>query len=149
MASSSHACVQAMANKIVQRGIPAAKVVETVRITHYGATLETSLHLESRRPMPQRQKDYDSAVHLPSTAAARDSVWNALLLRLARSVKRSFAQSRILNSLTLQQRAGDQGVQCGYDKFAVALVCSCYSLIFTRIMMSRMSLNLPAPQYNA
>jgi len=33
LASSRHACVQAMANKIVQRGTPTAKVVETVCIT--------------------------------------------------------------------------------------------------------------------
>ena len=35
LASSSHACVQAMADKIAQQKIPADKVIETVRIARY------------------------------------------------------------------------------------------------------------------
>jgi alkylhydroperoxidase/carboxymuconolactone decarboxylase family protein YurZ len=35
LAGSSHACVQAMADKIVQQGIPAAKVVEAIRIARF------------------------------------------------------------------------------------------------------------------
>jgi alkylhydroperoxidase/carboxymuconolactone decarboxylase family protein YurZ len=35
LAGSSHACVQAMSDKIVQQGIAPAKVVETIRITRY------------------------------------------------------------------------------------------------------------------
>lgn len=35
LAGSSHACVQAMADKISQQSIPAAKVVETIRIVRY------------------------------------------------------------------------------------------------------------------
>lgn len=35
LAGSSHACVQAMADKIVQQGVAPAKVVETIRITRY------------------------------------------------------------------------------------------------------------------
>ncbi|WP_312260791.1 carboxymuconolactone decarboxylase family protein [Candidatus Igneacidithiobacillus taiwanensis] len=35
LAGSSHACIQAMADKVAQQRIPAAKVVETVRIARY------------------------------------------------------------------------------------------------------------------
>ncbi|UTV80901.1 carboxymuconolactone decarboxylase family protein [Acidithiobacillus sp. YTS05] len=35
LAGSSHACIQAMADKVAQQKIPAAKVVETVRIARY------------------------------------------------------------------------------------------------------------------
>ncbi len=35
LAGSSHACVQTMADKIVQQGVAPAKVVETIRITRF------------------------------------------------------------------------------------------------------------------